>query len=74
MKAYREKRKHANLEVKVGEDLPQRISRARSGLYPLLKESLDAGKVAFFRHDKLVVGDQVFIYDIDQKKPVNIQK
>ena len=74
MKAYREKRKHANLEVRVGEDLPQRISRARIGLYPLLKESVDAGKVAFFRDYKLVVGDQVFIYDVDQKKPVNIQK
>ena len=29
-----------------------------------MKESLNTGKVAFFRHDKLVVGDQVFIYDM----------
>ena len=70
---FRAKRRDGELDVRVGEDLPSRIARARSGLYPLLQQCFADGKRAHFRYDKLVVGDEQYQYDEKLKKPVRVE-
>ena len=55
------------LQVRVGEDLPERIAKARTGLYPFLRESIDQGKRAFFKQDILVVNGEKYMYDSENE-------
>ena len=68
IRKFRQKRKQGTLAVRVNEDFPERISKAHTGPYPLMKESIDQGKTAFFKYDQLVVDRQHFAYDTAQKK------
>lgn len=68
LKGYRSKRKQGELPIRVAEDLPEMISKSRAGLYPLLQSSLQEGKRAFFKHDKLVVNEDIYYYDLTNKK------
>lgn len=36
-KAFRQKRKQTQLQVRIWEDLPERVSKARTALYQLMK-------------------------------------
>lgn len=68
--AFRSKRKSGVLTARVGEDLPERVSRCRAGLYPLLRESLEQKKTAYFKYDTLLVNGEKYIYDDNKKAPV----
>ena len=90
LKKYREKQKIARQnmrdqaenataepeqpEVRVSEDFPERVTKMRSLLYPFLKQSLDAGKNAYLKLDKLVVDNTSYIYDENLKQPVPVVK
>ena len=76
LRAFRQIRRagSSDLGFRVSEDLPSRISRARTGLYPLLQQGIEDGKRSYFKYDKLVVGDDVFEYDESQKKAVPAEK
>ena len=45
-----------------------------AGLYPLLHTSIQLGKKAYFKHDKLVVNNDTFYYGITQKRVCNVLK
>lgn len=71
LKIFKDKRKSgANLSIRVGEDLPQRIAQARSGLYHLMKESIDNQKQAYFKYDYLIVEGKKYVFDPLLKIPV----
>ena len=74
LKAFRQKRKMTQLQVRIGEDFPERVSKARTGLYQLMKDSVEQGKTAFFKSDKLVVDGDYFMFDFEQKKPIHVPK
>ena len=74
LKAFRQKRKMTQLQVRIGEDFPERVSKARTGLYQLMKNSIEQGKTAFFKSDKLVVDGDYFMFDFEQKKPIHVPK
>jgi len=52
------------------EDLPKRVVKSRTGLYPLLKQGYEEGKSAFFNYNKFIVDGDSNIYDPVGKKPV----
>ena len=58
------------MPFRIGEDLPQQISRARTDLYPFFNECLDNEKQTYFKNDYLVVDGNKYTYDQQQKKPV----
>ena len=62
------------LQVRIVEDFPERVSKARTGLYQLMKDSIEQGKTAFFKSDKLVVDGDYFMFDFEQKKPIQVSK
>ena len=71
LKIFKDKRKSgANLSICVSEDLPQRIAQARSGLYHLMKESIDNHKQAYFKYDYLIVEGKKYVFDPLLKIPV----
>jgi hypothetical protein len=72
--AFRSKRKSTDLPFRISEDLPHRISLARSELYPFFKECLDSGKSAYFKYDKLIVDNEIYTYCKDKKCPVSVKK
>jgi len=69
---FRSKRKTNQLPIRVGEDLPERISKARTGLYPLLAESLNQKKHAYFNHEYLYVDGKKYEFDESTQSPVLI--
>lgn len=74
LSAFRAKRKKQNLDIRIGEVLPQRIARARSLLYPFFQECINENKNAFFRHDVLVVDGIEYTYDTKSKRPISNSK
>ena len=56
--------------VRVSEDFPERVRKARSFLIPFLKESLEAGKNAYLCFDKLIVNGNSYVYDENKNRPV----
>lgn len=60
--------------IRVCEDFPERVIKARSNLYSFLRSSIDSGRDAFLRYDRLIVDGQPYQYDYDQKRPVPIRK
>ncbi|KAH3868084.1 hypothetical protein DPMN_031221 [Dreissena polymorpha] len=56
--------------VRVSEDFPERVRKARSSLIPFLKESLEAGKNAYLRFDKLIVNGKSYVYDENKNRQV----
>ena len=68
LQAFKVKRKNGeNLQVRVSEDLPERISRARTGFYRLLKEKIDNNKRAFFKYNYLIVEGKKYVFDLSAK-------
>jgi len=70
LNAYKQKRKNEPVRGRIVEDLPERVVKSRTGLYPFLKQCYDEGKSAFFKYDKLIVDGESYIYDPVGKKPV----
>lgn len=56
--------------VRVSEDFPMRVTKARTNLFPFLKSCHANDKEAFLRYDMLVVEGQSYVYDSDLQKPV----
>ena len=46
LKTFRQKRKMTQLQVRIGEDLPESVSKARTGLYQLMNDSIEQGNTA----------------------------
>ena len=60
--------------IRVCEDFPERLIKARSNLCSFLRSSIDSGRDGFLRYDRLIVDGQPYQYDYDQKRPVPIRK
>ena len=72
---FRSVRKTNNdLPFRVSEDLPERISKARTDLYPFFKQCKDQGKNAHFKNDVLVVDGVSYTYDHELKAPVTMKR
>ena len=89
LRAYRQKRKDENNEnvnddndgnnktvrrIRVTEDFPERVVKARTKLFPFLKSCMDDEVNAYLRYDSLVVDGQPYIYDYELKRPVPSNK
>ena len=74
LSAFRQKRKQIVFSTRVSEDFSDRGSKARTGLYPRIKESIDQCKRTYFNHDQLVVDCETYKYDTVQKTPVRVTK
>ena len=61
-------------KIRVSEDFPQRVIKARSDLYPFLRSCIDSEMDAFLRYDQLIVDGQAYTYDIVLKRPVLVRK
>ncbi|WAQ98399.1 hypothetical protein MAR_022772 [Mya arenaria] len=72
MDALREKRKNGKVSGRVVEDLPERIVKSRTALYPFPEQFIREGKSARFKFDKLVVNGDIYEYDYVSKIPVVI--
>jgi len=72
--AFRGKRKEGDPGFRIGEDLPPRIGRARSGLFPLFQQCIAENKRVHFKFDKLIVENTTYAYDELQKKPVRVDE
>ena len=59
--------------VRVSEDFPMRVTRARTNLYPFMKSAQEQDKEAYLRYDKLVVEDQAYVFDSDRGRPVPVK-
>ena len=60
--------------IRVCEDFPQRVIKARSKLYPFLRSSIDNGREAYLKYDRLYVDGQPYEYDYDLQRPVPVRK
>lgn len=75
VKAFREKRKQGVVvPFRIGEDFPERISKARRDLYPFFKECLENRKKVYFKNEFLFVNDQKYAFDNEKKVPVIVNK
>ncbi|XP_053388271.1 uncharacterized protein LOC128551438 [Mercenaria mercenaria] len=76
LSSFREKRKSDNTELhfRIGEDLPERILRARSDLFPFFQQCRENGNEAYFKHDYLVVDGQKYTFDKERKVPVTLKR
>ena len=89
LRAYRQKRKDENNDnvnddndgnnetvrrIRVTEDFPERVVKARTKLFPFLKSCMDDEVNAYLRYDSLVVDGQSYIYDYELKRPVPSNK
>ena len=61
---------NAQRPVRVSEDFPVRVTKARTNLYPFMKSAQDNEKEAYLRYDKLVVEGQAYVFDNDRGRPV----
>ena len=64
----------ARTKVRVSENFLERVTRMRLLLYPFLVQSLEGGKRAYFRYDKLIVNNVTYTYDETLKQPVPAMK
>ena len=60
--------------IRVCEDFPERVIKARSNLYSFLRSSIDSGRDAFLRNNRLIVDGQLYQYEYNQKRPVPIRE
>ena len=72
--AFREKRKNGQVSGRVVEDLPDRIVKARTALYPFLEQCQHEGKAARYKQDKLMVCGELYEYDFISNKPILVAK
>jgi regulator of replication initiation timing len=71
IKSFKDKRKGGDdISFRVGEDFPERVSRARSGLYPFLKECHESRKHAYYKYDCLIVEGQKYVFDDETKSVI----
>ena len=56
--------------VHVGEDFPARVRKVRKLLYPFQKKCISEEKNAYIKYDKLIIDDEVYVYDYEKKVPV----
>ena len=56
--------------IRVTEDFPERVTKARTKLFPFLKSCMDNEVNAYLRYDSLVVEGQSYSYDYELKRPV----
>ena len=69
-----EERVDSGVQTRVCEDFPQRVIKARSNLYPFLRSSIDNGREAYLKYDRLYVDRQAYEYDYDLQRPVPVLK
>ena len=69
-----EDRVDPGVQIRVCEDFPQRVIKARSNLYPFLRSSIDIGREAYLKYDRLYVDRQAYVYDYDLQRPVPVLK
>ena len=60
--------------IRVSEDFPERVMKARTKLYPFLKSSLEKEYDAYLRYDRLVVDGQEYEYDYSRERPVPVPR
>ena len=60
-------------DVRVTEDLVERVARDRTALYPFMKDYWKEGKEPFLRYDQLVVDGVPHVYD-EEINPVTVGK
>ena len=56
--------------VRVSEDFPDRVRKVRSALIPFLRQSIQSGRNAYQRHDKLVVNGNAYVFDETRGRPI----
>ena len=61
------------IPVRVSEDFPLRVTKARTNLYPFLKSCHDREKAAYLRYDTLVVNGQAYVFDEACGRPVPVK-
>ena len=54
-------------DVRVTEDLVERVTQDRKALYPFMKDCWKEGKEAFLRYDQLVVDGVPHVYEEEKK-------
>ena len=59
--------------IRITEDFPQRVTKARTKLFPFLKKCHEKEQRAFLRLDTLVVDGQAYVYDETQGRPVPVK-
>jgi len=80
LKQFRENRKNEvqyineYKNVRVVEDFPERVTKQRTLLYPLLQKSIEEDKTAFFKFDRLVVDGVIYTWDYDRQQPVKVTR
>ena len=60
--------------IRVSEDFPERVTKARTNLYPFLKSSLEQNYDAFLKYDRLIVDGQEYEHDYNHRRPVPVPK
>ena len=53
------------------EDFPERVTKDRSSLIPILQKAINDGHQAYLKYDKLIVNGGAHIYDSDKKRLVS---
>lgn len=56
--------------LRVSEDFPDRVRKVRSALIPFLRQSIQSGRNAYLRHDKLVVNGNAYVFDETRGRPI----
>lgn len=56
--------------VRVGEDFPARVRNVRKKLLPFLRKCISERKNAYLKYDKLVIDNNIYEYDSENKVPV----
>ena len=75
MTAFRTKRRsNEQLNIRIGEDLPEYVSKARTKLFPFFKQCIDSGKRAYFKRDFLIVENVKYVFDNETNAPVPVDR
>ncbi|MEW8547208.1 MAG: hypothetical protein AB2693_27170 [Candidatus Thiodiazotropha sp.] len=61
---------NAQRPVRVSEDFPLRVTKARTNLYPFMKAAHEREQEAYLRYDRLVVEGQAYVFDSESGRPV----
>lgn len=69
-----DERAESGVNIRVCEDFPKRVIKARSNLYPFLRSSIDSGRESYLKYDRLYVDGQPYEYDYDQQRPVPVRR
>ena len=59
--------------VRVSEDFPKRVTKARTNLFPFLQKCHENEQEAYLRYDTLVVDGQPYVYDETHGRPVPVK-